>query len=97
MQTVFPNPIDLLYCSVVCPPMRAFSCTPFCRRLLGYVQYSRKNVGQDRQTVGCVILLGFRCAIKLGSMILLGIRYAINLGWVIIEWFRLSCYCNAGI
>ena len=43
-----------------------------------------------------MILLGFRCAIKLGCVILLGLRCAINLGCVIIDWFRLSCYCNAG-
>ena len=35
--------------------------------------YHRKNVGSDRKTVGCVILLGLRGAIKLGCVILLGI------------------------
>ena len=30
------------------------------------------NLGSDRKTVGCVILLGCRCAIKLGCVILLG-------------------------
>ena len=42
-----------------------------------------KNVGLHRKTVRCLILLGFRCAT--------------NLGCVIVDCFRLSCYCNAGI
>ena len=38
------------------------------------------NVESDGKTVGYVILLGFRCAIKPGCVILLGFRYATNLG-----------------
>ena len=61
------------------------------------VGYNRKNVGSDRKTVGGVILLGYRCTLKLGYVILLGLRCAINLGCVIIDWFSLPCYYNAGI
>jgi len=50
---------------------------------LAHLGTSGKHVGSDRKTVGCVILLGFRCAL--------------NPGCVIIDWFRLSCYCNTRV
>ena len=62
-----------------------------------FVWYNLENVGSDRKTVECVILLGCRFAIKLRYVILLGFRCAINLVCVIIDWVRLSCYCSAGV
>ena len=64
-------------------------------------RYNRKNVGSDRRTVGCVILLGFRCAIKLECVILLGFRCAINLGCAILLGFwcaiKLGCVILLGV
>ena len=79
----------------IVPRDQAFgSCTRGYYRLVAdtvrnhLVGTAGNNVGRDRKTLGCVILLGCRCAIKPGCVILLGLRCAINLGCVILVGFR---------